>query len=118
MWTEWDWKKNMKDFNLFEIEIHTISPNPFGLRAKQTNPKMDANLHNNGNGCNLPKNEKDAKKNFSLVHTNPIDAIVLKIDKKNSFFLVRMKSFIARIRFSRVIAYDSLVQQEVTMDIH
>jgi hypothetical protein len=26
----------MKDFDLFEIENHSISPNPYGLRAKRT----------------------------------------------------------------------------------
>jgi hypothetical protein len=54
--------KNMKDFNLFGIEIHTISPNIHGLRVKRTGPEMDANLHNSGNGCNLQKNETYAKK--------------------------------------------------------
>lgn len=31
-------EKNMKDFNLFEIKIHTISLNLYRLRAKWTNP--------------------------------------------------------------------------------
>jgi hypothetical protein len=41
-------KKNMKDFDLFGIETHPISPNPhglranpYGLRAQRTNPKKE-----------------------------------------------------------------------------
>jgi hypothetical protein len=30
----------MKDFDLFGIETHSILPNPHGLRAKRTNPKL------------------------------------------------------------------------------
>jgi hypothetical protein len=35
--------KYMKDFDLFGIETHSISPNPHGLRAKRTSPKRCAN---------------------------------------------------------------------------
>jgi hypothetical protein len=38
-------KKIMKDFDLFEIETHTVPPNPHGLRSKRTSPKYHSNLH-------------------------------------------------------------------------
>jgi hypothetical protein len=31
-------EKNMKDFDLFGIETHSIPPNPHRIRAKRTNP--------------------------------------------------------------------------------
>jgi hypothetical protein len=34
-------EKNMKDFDLLGIETHSIPPNPHGLRAKRTSPKVD-----------------------------------------------------------------------------
>jgi hypothetical protein len=37
-------EKIMKDFDLFGIETHSISPNPHGLRAKRTGPN---NFHPN-----------------------------------------------------------------------
>jgi hypothetical protein len=40
MWIGWDWKKIVKDFDLFGIEIHPFPPNPHGLRAKRTSPKV------------------------------------------------------------------------------
>jgi hypothetical protein len=33
-------EKIVKDFDLFGIETHPISPNPHGLRAKRTSPKL------------------------------------------------------------------------------
>jgi hypothetical protein len=33
-------KKIMKDFNLFEIETHLISPNPYRLRIKRTDHNL------------------------------------------------------------------------------